>query len=118
MIERFLGSQHTYSVFQENQYQGQSFGFKYSNLAPFQSAYKEFHLLVKNEEPWLNKCNKFSPEWVKMYQINGPILGNCLINFLTQSKFKLLNATLFGSYSHGQYQIFDQWISKRDLDTL
>ena len=40
---------------------------------------------------------------------NEPILGNDLINFLTQSKLQLLNATLFGSYFHDQYQILNKF---------
>ncbi len=48
----------------------------------------------------------FTNKWVKMYQIE-PILGNDMINFLTQSKLELLNATLFGSYFQSQYQIFE-----------
>jgi hypothetical protein len=66
------------------------------------------YALVINEEPWLNKCHKISPEISQNVPKIEPTLGNDMINLFTQFKLKLLNATPFGSYFHGQYQIFDQ----------
>ena len=50
------------------------------------------YALVINEEPWLNKCHKISPEISQNVPKIEPTLGNDMINLFTQFKLKLLNA--------------------------